>query len=237
VIECNLRASRSFPFVSKVFKINFIDIATRAMLGENIPKIEKSAFDLDYVGVKAPMFSFARLKGADPTLSVEMASTGEVACFGDDIYEAFLKAFLSVGYKIPKRSVLVSTGTPEDKADLLHSCQLLAESGFTIYATTGTYDYLKQNGIGSIKLYRPLEDKKPNSADFIKERKVELVVNIPKSFDREELTNGYIIRRAAIDYNIPLITNVQIAKLFIRAINTYKENSMLIKAWSEYTTS
>ena len=234
VIELNLRASRSFPFVSKVFKTNFIDLATKAMLGEDIKRIEKSVFELDHVGVKAPQFSFARLKGSDPTLSVEMASTGEVACFGDDIYEAFLKSFISVGFRIPKKTVLLSTGTSEDKADLLHSCILLKKMAYEIFATEGTHDYLKQNNIPSIKLNWPLEKTEPNTLSYIKNKKIDLVINIPKSYGKKELSNGYLIRRAAVDYNVPLITNVQIAKLFIRAITQYREKDLKVKAWSEY---
>ncbi|MCK5139579.1 MAG: ATP-grasp domain-containing protein, partial [Thermodesulfovibrionia bacterium] len=211
VIECNLRASRSFPFVSKIFKLNFIDLATKAMMKEKLPKIEKSVFELDYVGVKAPQFSFARLKGSDPTLSVEMASTGEVACFGDDIYEAFLKSFISVGYKIPKKTILLSTGTSENKADLLHSCILLKQMGYTIYATKGTHAYLKENNLPSIMLHWPLDKIKPNVTDFIKNKKIDFVINIPKSYARKEISNGYLIRRAAVDYNVPLVTNTQVA--------------------------
>ncbi len=234
VIECNLRASRSFPFVSKIFKLNFIDLATKAMMKEKLPKIEKSVFELDYVGVKAPQFSFARLKGSDPTLSVEMASTGEVACFGDDIYEAFLKSFISVGYKIPKKTILLSTGTSENKADLLHSCILLKQMGYTIYATKGTHAYLKENNLPSIMLHWPLDKIKPNVTDFIKNKKIDFVINIPKSYARKEISNGYLIRRAAVDYNVPLVTNTQVAKLFIRSIAEYREKDLKVKPWSEY---
>ncbi|MDP2750882.1 MAG: carbamoyl-phosphate synthase (glutamine-hydrolyzing) large subunit [Nanoarchaeota archaeon] len=236
VIECNLRASRSFPFVSKVYKINFIDIATKAIMKEKLPIIEKSAFELDYVGVKAPQFSFSRLKGSDPTLSVEMASTGEVACFGDDLYEAFLKSFISVGYRVPKpnSNILVSTGNPKNKADLLDSCKMLAEMGFNLYATGGTHRYLQENGVSTTYLYWPLDNRKPNVLDLIKSRLFDLVINIPKSYDKEELSNDYTIRRSSVDYNIPLITNVQIAKLFISSIAKYKEKDLLVKSWKEY---
>ncbi|MBD3164160.1 carbamoyl-phosphate synthase (glutamine-hydrolyzing) large subunit [Candidatus Woesearchaeota archaeon] len=234
VIELNLRSSRSFPFVSKVFKLNFIDLATKAMLNKKIPKIERSAFELDYVGCKAPQFSFARLRGSDPRLSVEMASTGEVACFGDDIYEAFLKAFISVGYRIPKKNILLSTGTPENKADLLHSCIMLNKMGYKLYATRGTHAYLRENSIPSIKLNWPLDRTEPNAVSFIKTKKIDFVINIPKSHKKKELSNGYLIRRAAIDYNIPLVTNTQLAKLFIRAISLYREKDLKIKAWGEY---
>ncbi|MBR9699871.1 carbamoyl-phosphate synthase (glutamine-hydrolyzing) large subunit [Candidatus Woesearchaeota archaeon] len=234
VIECNLRASRSFPFVSKIFKVNFIDVATRAIMNEKLPKIEKSAFELDYVGVKAPEFSFSRLKGSDPILSVEMASTGEVACFGDDIHEAFLKSFLSVGYTIPKKNIFLSTGTPETKAILLESCHLLKKMGYTLYSTFGTHAYLKEHGVSTTPLYWPLEDKKPNVMDYLKNRKIDLVINIPKNFEREEVTNDYYIRRTAVDYNTPLITNTQVAKLFIQAISQYQEKDLLVKPWSAY---
>jgi carbamoyl-phosphate synthase large subunit len=236
VIELNLRSSRSFPFVSKIFKLNFIDLATKAMVKEKLPKIEKSVFELDYVGVKAPQFSFARLKGSDPTLSVEMASTGEVACFGDDIYEAFLKAFISAGYKLPKKNILLSTGTAENKAELLHSCKLLKDMGYTLYATKGTHDYLMKNKINSIVLNWPLDKEKPNVTDYLRQKKIDFVINIPKSFQKKELSNGYLIRRTAVDYNVPLVTNTQVAKLFIRAISQYKEKDLLVKAWSEYHT-
>ncbi|MFC1691639.1 carbamoyl-phosphate synthase (glutamine-hydrolyzing) large subunit [Nanoarchaeota archaeon] len=238
VIECNLRASRSFPFVSKVFKTNFIDIATKAMLGKKIPQVEKSVFELDYVGVKAPQFSFSRLQGADPRLSVEMASTGEVACFGDDLREAFLKAFLSVGYKIPEKNILLSTGPVESKAELLSSCKLLKEKGYNLYGTKGTSEFLNRNGVNCTMLHWPLEkNKKPNVLDYIEEKKIDLIINIPKSFERKELTNGYKIRRAAIDYNVPLLTNTQIAKLFIESIAEYKEKDLSVKTWKEYGSS
>jgi carbamoyl-phosphate synthase large subunit len=234
VIECNLRASRSFPFVSKIFKINFIDLATRIMLGEEIPKIDKSSFELEYVGVKAPQFSFSRLHGADPVLGVEMASTGEVACIGDDFKEAFLKALMSVGFKLPKKNVLLSTGPIESKADLLPSVRLLERMGFNIYATRGTAKFLNQNGINATVLHWPLEKKKPNVMDYIAEGKIDLVINIPKSYRKEELTNGYLIRRRAVDFNVPLITNVQVAKQFVEALNTNRLEELKIKAWDEY---
>ena len=234
VIECNLRASRSFPFVSKVFKLNFIDVATKAMLGKELPRIEKSAFELDYVGVKAPQFSFSRLKGSDPMLSVEMASTGEVACFGEDLHEAFLKAFLSVGYEIPKKNILLSTGPAESKAELLEGCRGLAKKGFHLYATRGTQQFLQSNGIRATILHWPLTPEKPNALDFIRERKIDLVINIPKSLDRRELTNDYEIRRAAVDFNIPLITNTQVAKLFLESILSRTEKDLKLRPWQEY---
>ncbi|MBS3135546.1 carbamoyl-phosphate synthase (glutamine-hydrolyzing) large subunit [Candidatus Woesearchaeota archaeon] len=234
IIELNLRASRSFPFVSKVFGTNFIDVATKVIMGQDIKKIGISVSDLEYVGVKAPQFSFSRLKGSDPTLSVEMASTGEVACFGDDLEEAFLKAFLSVGYVIPKKTVFLSTGPAESKAELLESCRLLRKMNFSLFATKGTHDYLRQMGVPSTVLYWPLDGKKPNAVDYIKGGKVDMVINIPKSYQRQELSNGYIIRRAAVDYNVPLITNTQVAKLFVSAISMYRQDGLKIKSWKEY---
>jgi carbamoyl-phosphate synthase large subunit len=233
VIECNLRSSRSFPFVSKVFNTNFIDIATKAMVGEKLPKVEKSAFELDYVGVKAPQFSFARLKGSDPTLSVEMASTGEVACFGDDLHEAFLQSFISVGYRIPKKAVLLSTGSPQTKAELLNSCRLLKDMGYKLYATGKTNEFLKRNKVPSMLLgWSQVPEK--NAIGAIKSGRVDLVINIPKSHDRKELSEDYRIRRAAVDYNVPLITNAQVAKLFVSSISQYKEKDLNVKSWREY---
>jgi len=233
VIECNLRASRSFPFVSKVTKHNFIDIATKAIMGA-AQKEKYNTLDFDYVGVKSPQFSFSRLTGADPLSGVEMASTGEVACFGDSLEEAFLKSFLSVGYTIPRKSVLLSTGGAESKADLLESCRLLYQMGYQIYATFGTRQYLRQNKIPSIGLHWPTENKKPSMIDHITNKKIDLVINIPKSYARKELTNGYLIRRTAVDYNVPLITNVQIAKLFILSISKYRRGGLSCKSWGEY---
>ncbi len=235
VIECNLRASRSFPFASKVFKVNFIDLATKAMMGKEIKKIDKSTFELDYVGVKAPQFSFSRLKGADPTLDVEMASTGEVACLGDDLKDGFLKALISVGYELPKKNFLLSTGAIESKVELLSSIKKLYKRGYKIYATKGTADFLNSNGVKADILHWPLDrEKKPNVIDFITNRKIDFVINIPKSFEREELTNDYMIRRAAVDYAVPLITNTEIAKLFIEAILEYRLEDLEIKSWDEY---
>ncbi len=217
VIECNLRASRSFPFVSKVLKINFIDIATKAMLGLE-PKIpHKSAFDLDYVGVKAPQFSFSRLQKADPVLGVEMASTGEVGCIGEDFDEAILKAMLSVGYTIPKKTVLLSTGDSRSKADLLPAVQKLQHNGYELYATQGTADYLSLNGISATVLHWPDTNRKPNTLGYIMEQKIDFVVNIPKNLSKTELFNDYTIRRSAIDFNIPLITKARLANEYINA--------------------
>ncbi len=234
VIECNLRASRSFPFVSKVLKINFIEIATRAMLGENVEKPDKSGFDLDYVGIKASQFSFSRLQKADPVLGVEMASTGEVGCIGDDYYEAVLKAMLSVGMRIPGKSVLVSSGTVHSKLDLLNACRLLSEKGYVIYATSGSHKFLGENNVPSILVYQPNEEMQPNALDLIRNKQVELVINIPKNLTPGELTNGYKIRRTSIDFNIPLITNSRLASAFIHAFCEMDVDSIPVKSWDEY---
>jgi carbamoyl-phosphate synthase large subunit len=235
VIECNLRSSRSFPFVSKVLGLNFIDIATKVITNNKIPKIESSSFDLDYVGVKAPEFSFTRLKGSDPVQTVEMTSTGEVACIGDDFNEAFLKSLLSVGFRIPEKSILLSTGSIESKAALLENIMMLNEMGYTVYATAGTAKFLEANGIKAGILRWPLEEKEPNVLTYIAEKKIDLVINIPKSIEREELDNDYLIRRKAADFNIPLITNLQLAKRFIEAIYTTKIDDLKIKSWDEYS--
>jgi carbamoyl-phosphate synthase large subunit len=234
VIECNLRASRSFPFCSKIFKKNFIDIATKAILKSKIPKISNSTVEINYVGVKAPQFSFSRLKGADPVLGVEMSSTGEVACLGEDVYEAFLKSLISVGYKFPEKNVLLSTGPVESKAYLLESIRKLKQMGYVLYATKGTANFLKNNQIECEMLYWPLENKKPNIIDYIIAKKIDFVINIPKSQEREELTNDYIIRRKAVDFSIPLITNTHVAKLFIDAMYNKKLEDLKIKSWDEY---
>ena len=233
VIECNLRASRSFPFVSKVTKYNFIDLATKAMLGIDI-KGKYNTIDLDYVGVKAPQFSFSRLHGADPVLSVEMASTGEVACLGNDVNEAFLKSLLSVGFVLPNSNVLLSTGPIKSKAYLLESVKKLEEMGFNLYATEGTAKFIEQNGIKTTILNWPLDKKEPNALTYLQERKIDLVINIPKSLEEEELTNDYLIRRKAVDFNIPLLTNAQVAKLFIESIYKKKIEELEIKSWEEY---
>ena len=235
VIECNLRASRSFPFVSKVLKINFIDLATRIMLGEKVEKPAKSAFDLDYVGIKASQFSFSRLGGADPVLGVDMASTGEVGCLGDDTDEAILKSLLAVGLRIPQKAVLLSTGTPRQKADMLDAAHLLHRAGLTIYATGGTCQFLNENGIPAVRVYWPsTPDMQPQAIDLLHNRKVDLVVNMPKNFTGTELSNGRRIRRAAVDLNIPLITNSRLASAFIRAFTSMPLDSIEIKSWDEY---
>jgi len=234
VIECNLRASRSFPFVSKVFKINFIDLATKIIMGKRVPKIDRSSFDLDYVGVKAPQFSFVRLKGSDPVLSVEMASTGEVACLGDDFNEAFLKSLLSVGFKLPKKTILLSTGPIHSKAEFLDGARLLHNMGFKFYATKGTADFMKANGLKAKVLHWPLENKEPNTLTYIANGKIDLVINIPKNIEKEELDNDYLIRRKAIDFNIPLITNLQLAKRFAESVSSVSLENLIVKSWDEY---
>ena len=235
VIECNLRASRSFPFVSKVLKINFIELATRIMLGQRVEKPNKSAFDLDYVGIKASQFSFARLQKADPVLGVDMMSTGEVGCLGDDTNEAILKSMLSVGYRIPKRSVLLSTGGYKQKVDMLDAAHLLHEQGYELYATQGTHDMLAENGIPSTVVFWPTdEEKHPQALDLLHEKKIDMVVNINKNLTAGELTNGYRLRRAAIDLNIPLLTNARLASAFITAFCTLPVEELQIKSWAEY---
>ena len=234
VIECNLRASRSFPFVSKVLKTNLIEIATKAMLNVPFEKPDKSLFELDYVGVKAPQFSFHRLLNADPVSGVDMASTGEVACIGENFYEALLKSMLSVGYRIPKKNILISSGPTRGKVELLESARMLKERGFTIYATGGTHNFFQENGVETEQVFWPDEDKQPNTLDLIKKRKVEMVINIPKDHTTREISNGYNIRRNAIDFNIPLITNARLASAFIYAICKLDMNDISIKAWNEY---
>lgn len=237
VIECNLRASRSFPFVSKVTGTNIVDIATRSMLGYGNDTKYSTLWDLDYVGVKAPQFSFTRLKGADPTLSVEMSSTGEVGCLGDDFEEAFLKAMISVGLKLPIKKVLLSTGPLKSKIDFMESARKLAEQGVQIFATPGTSKFLAERGVENTVLHWPLEDKSPNTLEYIQEKKIDLVINIPKDYRKEELTNGYDIRRSAVDHAIMLITNVQVAKRLVDSLNSKSLHSLKIKAWHEYHSS
>ncbi|HET8947101.1 MAG TPA: ATP-grasp domain-containing protein [Candidatus Polarisedimenticolia bacterium] len=219
VIECNLRASRSFPFISKVSGVDFIDLATRAMMGETVAPVPASLLDLDYVGVKAPQFSFSRIKGADPALRVEMASTGEVACLGKDLPEAFLKAILSAGFRMPeKRRVLLSIGSEADKIRFLPSARLLRERGYTIYATRGTSKFLAAHGVAHTRLYKIRERRSPSLLDFITPDRLDLILNVPLGLDRRELTDGYIIRRRAIDYGVPLITNLQLAELLVKSL-------------------
>lgn len=232
VIECNLRASRSFPFVSKVTGYNFIELATKAMTGKDISG-KYQTVDLDHVGVKAPQFSFSRLKGADPILSVEMASTGEVGCLGHDLKEALLKSLLSVGYTYPKKNILVSTGPPKGKGYLLETLRKISKK-YRLFASKGTADFLKANKVDVTPLHWPSEGKEPNILTHIAEGKIDLVINIPKNFDREELTNGYKIRRQAVDFNVPLLTNLQVAKQFLEAILDTKKEKLEIKSLEEY---
>jgi carbamoyl-phosphate synthase large subunit len=235
VIECNLRASRSFPFVSKVLKTNFIDLATKIMLGIAVEKPDKSLFDLEYIGVKAPQFSFSRLAKADPVLGVDMSSTGEVGCIGEDYYEAILKSMLSVGYSIPEKNILLSTGPAKSKIELLNGVKLLAENNYKLFATKGTAKFLAEHNIDATVLHWPDSGKKPNTLDYIKNQKIDLVINIPKDLTMHELYNDYHIRRAAVDHNVPLITNARLASAFIIAISRYKLNDITIKSWNEYT--
>jgi carbamoyl-phosphate synthase large subunit len=235
VIECNLRASRSFPFVSKVLKINFIDLATRAMLGLPVEKPAKSAFDLDYVGIKASQFSFSRLQGADPVLGVDMASTGEVGCIGTDTSEAILKSMLAVGQRVPQKAVLMSTGSARQKADTLEAAQMLHNKGYKIYATAGTHRFLNDNGIPALLVYWPSQpDMQPQALDLLHSHEIDMVVNIPKNLTSTELSNGYKIRRAAIDLNVPLLTNARLASAFIRAFTTLSPDDIQILSWDEY---
>ena len=235
VIECNLRASRSFPFVSKTLKINFIDLATKVMLGIPVEKPNKNAFDLDYVGIKASQFSFSRLQGADPVLGVDMSSTGEVGCIGENTSEALLKSMLSVGYKIPQKNILLSTGGPKQKASMLDAAKKLHEKGYSLYATGGTHKYLNDNGIPAIRVYWPSEsDMQPQALDMLHKKQIDMVVNIPKNLSSAELTNGYKIRRAAIDLNVPLLTNARLASAFIDAFCDMTLDEIEIKPWGEY---
>ena len=235
VIECNLRASRSFPFVSKVLKINFIELATKIMLGLPIEKPAKNEFDLDYVGIKASQFSFSRLQKADPVLGVDMSSTGEVGCIGYDTSEAILKSMLSVGYTIPQKNILLSTGSAKQKADLLEAAHQLHEHGYNLYATGGSHQFLTENGIPAVKVYWPSEsDKEPQALQMIHDKKIDFVVNIPKNLTATEPDNGYKIRRAAIDFNIPLITNTRLAAAFIDAFCNISLDEIQIKSWDEY---
>jgi len=234
VIECNLRASRSFPFVSKVLKINFIELATEIMIGMKVEKPMKSIFDLDYVGIKAPQFSFSRLQKADPMLGVEMASTGEVGCIGEDFYEAVLKAMLSVGYTIPEKNILLSTGDARSTIELLNSSRMLFENGYKLFASPETHQFLEANGIESEQLFLPDENKSPNIIDFIKSKKIDLVINIPKSLSRDVLNSDYQIRRTAVDFNVPLVTNSRLASAFIYAFCKRSLESLSIKSWQEF---
>ena len=234
VIECNLRASRSFPFVSKVLKINFIELATKVMLGLPVEKPEKNLFELDYVGIKASQFSFNSLQKADPVLGVDMASTGEVGCIGSDTSCAVLKAMLSVGYRIPKKKILLSTGTPKQKVDMLEAARMLQKKGYDIFATGGSSKFLTENGVENTRVYWPSEEGHPQALEMLHKKEIDMVVNIPKNLTAGELDNGYKIRRAAIDLNIPLITNARLASAFINAFCTMDIDDIAIKSWEEY---
>ncbi len=234
VIECNLRASRSFPFVSKVLKLNLIELATKIMLGLPVEKPEKDLFDLDCVGIKASQFSFNRLQNADPVLGVDMASTGEVGCIGDDTSCAVLKAMLSVGYRIPEKGILLSTGDARQKADMLEAARMLTQKGYKLYATGGTSKFLEENGIENTRVYWPSEEGTPRALELLQSKDIDMVVNIPKNLTQRELTNGYKIRRAAVDLNIPLLTNVRLASSFINAFCTMGLDDIQIKSWKEY---
>jgi carbamoyl-phosphate synthase large subunit len=235
VIECNLRASRSFPFHSKVLKINLIELATKIMLDVPVERPSKNLFDLDYIGIKASQFSFNRLQKADPVLGVDMSSTGEVGCLGDDSNTALLKSMLSVGQRIPKKNILLSTGDAKQKADMLDAAKQLVEHGYRLYATEGTSKYLSGNGVDNTMVYWPSEkDKEPQALSMLHQKKIDMVVNIPKDLTPKELSNGYMIRRAAIDLNVPLITNSRLASAFINAFCSVKLDDIDIKAWSEY---
>ena len=234
VIECNLRASRSMPFVSKVLKTNLIELATKVMLGLPAEKPHKSVFDLDYVGVKAPQFSFSRLAKADPVLGVDMSSTGEVGCIGEGFYEAILKAMFSVGYRVPKKSILLSTGPAKSKVELIKGARALREKGYKLYATRGTQQFLETNGVEADVAYWPDEEKSPNTVDLIRKGEVDLVVNIPKDLSQTELNNDYIIRRSAVDFNVPLLTNARVANAFIQAFCRLENEEIAIKSWDEY---
>jgi carbamoyl-phosphate synthase large subunit len=233
VIECNLRSSRSFPFVSKVLKSNFIEIATKVMMGK-VARSNTSIWDIDYIGVKAPQFSFSRLRGADPTLSVEMSSTGEVACMGDDLEEAFLKSMLSTGYRIPQSSILVSLSGVENKLKMLDSIKSLKERGFEIFATDHTSAYLREHGVDNTMLFKVHENRKPNILDYLGKKRFDLVINVPDQSMEVAMDDEYHIRRMAVDFSVSLITNPQLARLFVRAINNKKLADLRVKAWNDY---
>jgi carbamoyl-phosphate synthase large subunit len=234
VIECNLRASRSFPFVSKVIKRNFIETATRIMLNASYSKPDSSVFDVDHIGVKASQFSFARLHNADPILGVDMSSTGEVGCIGDDYSEAVLKSLLSVGFEIPRKSILISSGEPKSKVELMEATRLLQQKGYKIYATRGTQRFLAENGVEAIAVQWPDEDGELNVKSLLAKKHFDLVINIPKNTTERELRNDYIIRRSAVDFNIPLLTNARLASAFIQAFCNMGLEDIKIKSWNEY---
>ena len=238
VIECNLRASRSFPFVSKILKRNFIETATKIMLGVPYSRPDKNEFDIDRIGVKASQFSFARLQNADPVLGVDMSSTGEVGCLGDSLDEALLNALIATGYRLPEKAVLISSGGAKGKVDMLEGAQMLVEKGFKVYATRGTARYLNDNNVKAIAVAWPDEEVSPEAPvqvmDLIANHEIDLIVNVPKNHSKRELTNGYRIRRAAIDHNIPLMTNVRLAKAFVRAFCNLRLEDIPVKSWQEY---
>jgi carbamoyl-phosphate synthase large subunit len=234
VIECNLRASRSFPFISKTLKRNFIEAAAKVIVGKKVERNTDFGFNYDFVGVKAPEFSFTRLEGADPTTGVEMASTGEVACIGDDFNEAFLKALISVGYKFPIKTILISSGNIQSKVELLETTRRFLQLGIKFYATKGTAKFMKSHDIPVEVLNWPLKGGNPNAVDYIKTGKIDLVINIPKNFQEEELTNDYIIRRTAVDFKVPLITNRQIAMRLSEALIAKDIKDLEIKSWNDY---
>ena len=236
VIECNLRASRSFPFVSKILKRNFIETATKIMLDAPYQPADKSEFDIDRIGVKASQFSFARLQNADPVLGVDMSSTGEVGCLGDDFNEALINALIATGYRLPKKSILISSGGAKGKVDMLEPCRMLQEKGYDIYATAGTAKFLNDNGVKAVAVLWPDEAGENNVMDMIADHKFDLIVNVPKNHTKRELTNGYRIRRGATDHNIPLMTNVRLAKAFIEAFCTLSLEDVKIKSWQEYNS-
>ncbi|MCU7934589.1 MAG: carbamoyl-phosphate synthase (glutamine-hydrolyzing) large subunit [Candidatus Thiodiazotropha sp. (ex Dulcina madagascariensis)] len=234
VIECNLRASRSFPFASKIFKVNFIDVAARIIMDRPVQKVDMSVFELDYVGVKAPQFSFTRLDKADPILGVEMASTGEVGCIGEDFEDAFMKSLISVGYRFPVKQVLLSTGPVANKAIFMKSARLLHKAGVSFHATEGTALFMQENGLPVNLVHRPLEEKSPNALELIRGGGVDLVINIPKDASDEELENDYAIRRAAVDHGIPLVTNIQLAQRITNVVSRKQNQALEIKSWAEY---
>ena len=236
VIECNLRASRSFPFVSKILKRNFIETATKIMLDVPYSRPDSSEFDIDRIGVKASQFSFARLQNADPVLGVDMSSTGEVGCLGDDLNEALLNALIATGYRLPQpgRAILISSGAAKGKVSLLEPAKQLVKKGYEVYATGGTAQFLNDNGVKATAVSWPDEDGQNNVMEMIAQHKFDLIINVPKNHSKRELTNGYRIRRGAIDHNIPLMTNVRLAKAFIEAFTAMKEDEIKIKSWQEY---
>jgi len=234
VIELNLRASRSFPFASKIFKVNFIDLATRVIMNRPIDRVDQSVFELDYVGVKAPQFSFTRLEGADPILGVEMSSTGEVGCIGEDFEDAFLKSLISVGFRLPIRRVLLSTGPVEHKALFLESTRELSRAGVKFYGTRGTAAFMEGAGISVTPVHWPLEGESPNALELLRNGEVDLVVNIPKDASEEELENDYTIRRAAVDHGIPLVTNIQLAQRLASALCHKTLEALEVRSWKEY---